>query len=184
MYIYVKPAHVCVIQSSGPLRRALVRLERRRSLDQCVKRRRQSGADDAGLLCRRPILGQHHKGYPHVHLVLRKFHIDHLVGVDHRTDPGIALNLLEDAVVPTASLAQARPSAAYEKGGDEQSVDLGKGLRAKCLAAGLGRAPRGEDVKVMRAGVPAPGAREPRAEFRQQEALSRGDVGGSSLIDT
>ena len=124
------------------------RLERRRSLDQCVKRRRPSGAEGAGLFRRRPILWQHHKGYPHVHLVLRKFHIDHLVRVDHRADPGVVLNLLEDAVVPTASLAQARPSAAYEKGGDKQGVDLGKGLRAKRLAAGLGRAPRGEDVLV------------------------------------
>ena len=108
---------------------------------------------------------------------MRKFHIDHLVGVDHRADPGIALNLLEDAVVPTASLAQARPSAAYEKGGDEQGVDLGKDFRAKCLAAGFGRAPRGEDVEVVSPGVPAPGAREPRAEFRQQQALSRGGDG-------
>ena len=45
-------------------------------------------------------------------------------------------------------MAQARPSAAYEEGWHEQGVDLGKDLRAKRLAAGLGRAPRGEDVKA------------------------------------
>lgn len=76
-------------------------------LERCAKRvlSKRLLSKRRDLFCGHPVFGQYNEGHPHVHVVLRQCGVDDLVGVNHRSDPCVVPDLLEDAVIPAASLA-------------------------------------------------------------------------------